>query len=365
MSSWEFVKRHRNKIAAVATAIGGAYAVKKVLDHQGVNPREWFGGQKSKEVDDETLSMSRKHFIFDSHQQSCDKQVQETVEELLKLLNARFNTEQLVRRLQTEENIQMKEKIELWEQMKVKTFARLLSLAYMHSIVLLALKTQKSVLCRETIRNFEKKDERAGGLFAYVSSLFSEPANAPNSRLFAESKAQQVFLNCINYLTTHGMNLLFDRVETAATEVLAETSLAKEFDGSSLKALLEKLKFRVECAAGESNFADLVVPVVEGESLFATGDFNAVHLEELLSKLSAQLQSPRARAVLSLCTQRYVNEIVDLVENKSAKPTALAKLLPALNAAHSEISSTSFNSVLQQNIASPELYQFSQMVFTA
>jgi hypothetical protein len=37
-STWEFVKRHKNKIAAAATLVGGVYATKKILDQQGYQP---------------------------------------------------------------------------------------------------------------------------------------------------------------------------------------------------------------------------------------------------------------------------------------------------------------------------------------
>ena len=42
--SWEFVKRHRRKIATIATAIGGVYAVKKVLDQQNIHLVDWLKG---------------------------------------------------------------------------------------------------------------------------------------------------------------------------------------------------------------------------------------------------------------------------------------------------------------------------------
>jgi hypothetical protein len=37
-SAWDFVKRHKNKIAVAATLIGGVYATKKILDQQGYQP---------------------------------------------------------------------------------------------------------------------------------------------------------------------------------------------------------------------------------------------------------------------------------------------------------------------------------------
>jgi hypothetical protein len=34
-TAWEFVKRHKTKIATAATFVGGIYATKKVLDYHG------------------------------------------------------------------------------------------------------------------------------------------------------------------------------------------------------------------------------------------------------------------------------------------------------------------------------------------
>lgn len=91
-------------------------------------------------------------------------------------------------------------------------------------------------------------------------SFFTEPANT-NPRLFTDPKAQQIFLNCIHYLTTHGLDSLFDQIESSANELIENVSLAKEFSASELKNLLEKLKFRIECTVGQCNFADFVVPI--------------------------------------------------------------------------------------------------------
>lgn len=79
-------------------------------------------------------------------------------------MNTRFNTEELVQRLQNDERIETREKVEIWQQIKLRTFARIIALAYMHSVVLLALKLQKSILCRETIKNFEKSNEDNSGM---------------------------------------------------------------------------------------------------------------------------------------------------------------------------------------------------------
>jgi hypothetical protein len=86
------------------------------------------------------------------------------VQDLIAHLNARFNTDELVARLQNDESIKPREKIEIWGQIKLKAIGRIIALAYMHSIILMALKTQKSILCKETVKNFEKSNEQPSGM---------------------------------------------------------------------------------------------------------------------------------------------------------------------------------------------------------
>jgi hypothetical protein len=199
-------------------------------------------------------------------------------------LDSRFNTDALVQRLQSDENIGAHEKVEIWNQIKLLTFSRIFAVAYMHSILLLALKLQKSILCKETIKNFEKSKEQPSGVYVfgyisfksyfrtnYVYSLFSEPANV-NPRIFTDPKAQQIFLNCIHYFTTHGLDILFDQIESSTNEVIGNVGLAKQLDPSMLKSLLEKLKFHVECKSGKCNFADFVVPISKVSSFLNNYD---------------------------------------------------------------------------------------------
>lgn len=98
-----------------------------------------------------------------------------------------------------------------------------------------------------------------------------------------------------------------------------------------------------------------------------SSEYNSAHLEELLTKLANGLQSTRSHAILSSFVQRYINESVDFVENEleTVKPIAVAKLLPIISSGYIKISSTSYDSVLQQNLSSPELYQLCQMAFTS
>lgn len=109
---------------------------------------------------------SKKNFIFDSYQQSCDKQVRDVIQDLIEHLNNRFDIDELVKRLQRDESIDTKEKVDIWNMIKHRTFSKIIAIAYMHSLVLLALKLQKSILCRETIKNFETTSQKNVGMWA-------------------------------------------------------------------------------------------------------------------------------------------------------------------------------------------------------
>lgn len=108
--------------------------------------------------------------------------------------------------------------------------------------------------------------------FGYVKSFFYEPA-VGSPQIFTDPKAQQVFLHCIQYLTINGLGALFDRIEVLTERRLANISLAKEFNASSLAILMEKIKYDVESSAGQSNFSELVVPVARVRFLGLVGNF--------------------------------------------------------------------------------------------
>ncbi|CAD5227516.1 unnamed protein product [Bursaphelenchus okinawaensis] len=316
----------------------------------------------SEEQDDHKLLQSRKTFIFDCHQQSSDKEIAETIDDLYAAINRRFNTEALVERLRTEEGIPQGEKIAIWEDIKVLTIARIIALSYYHSLVIMVLKTQKSILCKEAIRNLESSMKPKNGIVGYVSAFFFEPANG-KAQVFTDPKAQEVFLHCIQYLTCNGLADLFNRIENITRKRVGQVSLAKQFDCQGLLMLLEKIKFDLDNSAGSSNFVEFVVPISRLQTPSSSA-YNSAHLEELLTKLTESFQTSNARSLMSSFVKKYLYEAMDLLEQEldTIKPLPLAKLLPTLNDGFSKLASTEYDSVLQRNLADPDLYKYCQTV---
>ncbi|KAH7712276.1 hypothetical protein AAVH_20363, partial [Aphelenchoides avenae] len=326
------------------------------------------GRQSSLVVEkEETLSKARKHFIFDAHQQCCDKALREALSDLRQIIKNRFNTEELVERLKQDSELTNQEKVELWEQIKLRSFARILAVSFAYSLLTLAFKTQKSILCQETCRHLEasKKQGFVGeGFVNYITSFFRESEGRNRSASFSDPKAQQLFSNCIHFLNTQGVNLLFNRIEAVSEEVMGKVSLAKAITISEIKDLLEQAKFKLIASTGTKNFSDLVVPLTQPK--FRMHNEGVVHLEELLTRFVTVLQSQRCTNLMASFTQLYVNDAVQTLELSEAadKARPLAKLLPLLSDSYSSVSSTKDGSVLHQTLISSELYQFALFVFS-
>jgi hypothetical protein len=101
-SIWEFVKRHRGKIIASGAVIGSAYAAKKVYDSEYV--KEYIQSSSHQEHEAQ-LSQARRHFIFDAHQQSCDKNLLESISDIKAILKSRYPVEILVESLKDSDEI--------------------------------------------------------------------------------------------------------------------------------------------------------------------------------------------------------------------------------------------------------------------
>ncbi|KAI1718830.1 fcf1 domain-containing protein [Ditylenchus destructor] len=134
--------------------------------------------------------------------------------------------------------------------------------AYCSSLILIACKLQKSILCQETCKNMERNESKqtsswAAGIANYVTSYFwDKPEETIQSG--PDAQTQQLFSNCINFLATDGIKALCDKIEAVSTEVFGNVPLSKEVN---VKHLLEKIKSKMENATGCKNFSEYVIPL--------------------------------------------------------------------------------------------------------
>ncbi|KAI1730375.1 peroxin-3 domain-containing protein [Ditylenchus destructor] len=369
----EFLKRHRNKIATGATIVGGIYVVKKVVEsekfvevkHSASNVL--YGNSELSDSRDQyfqsNLSQARKNFIFDSHQQSCDKTVLSIIHDFRDQLGKRFETASLVERLK-QGKIEPKVKIALWEDLKIRTFGRIMAAAYCSSLILIACKLQKSILCQETCKNMEKNESKqtsswTAGIANYVSSYFwDKPEETIQSG--PDAQTQQLFSNCINFLATDGIKALCDKIEAVSTEVFDNVSLSKEVN---VKHLLEKIKSKMENVTGCKNFSEYVIPLSRPAITSLLN--HSTNLQRLLTQFVTALESYSCRTILSNFVQLYIEEFTDILNETTFEKAnlPLAKVIPIANDAFWKICSSKNDGTFHRLINSSELYQLCLLVF--
>uniref|UniRef100_A0A914ZB43 Peroxisomal biogenesis factor 3 n=1 Tax=Panagrolaimus superbus TaxID=310955 RepID=A0A914ZB43_9BILA len=265
-SIWEFVKRHRGKILASGAFVGSIYTAKKVYDSEYV--KEYIQSPSHQEHEAQ-LSQARRHFIFDAHQQSCDKNLVESISDIKAILKSRYPVEILVESLKDSDEISNEQKIQIWEDIKHKSISRIVSTSVALSIIIIATKIQKSILCSEMCKIVEETRQKqtsmtTHGIKNYISSFIwgnDDKVKPEYGTQFANPKVQQVFVNCIQFLTTSGLNQIFTKIESITEECLNNFSLTKKITVSEFEILIHQILDKFEKEAGAKNYCDYIVPV--------------------------------------------------------------------------------------------------------
>lgn len=155
---FDFIKRHRNKFIVAGVFGGGAYLATKFWDRYGTQilpyleqpifqqqsqpPLHSQDGPQSQVR--ELYDQSRKHYIFDSNQRTCNSAFLQLLPKIAQKIVASFNVEAVVQKLKTVSDPQ--EKIRLWEEAKQLAIGRLIAAAYAFTLLMIAMKTQVFLL---------------------------------------------------------------------------------------------------------------------------------------------------------------------------------------------------------------------------
>uniref|UniRef100_A0A7E4UTB8 Peroxisomal biogenesis factor 3 n=1 Tax=Panagrellus redivivus TaxID=6233 RepID=A0A7E4UTB8_PANRE len=362
-SAWEFVKRHKGKFIAAGAVVGAAVAAKSAIDADLLGLRD----TAAHEVQ---LSQARRHFLFDAHQQSCDKALTEAILDIKQVLKSRYPVEQLVESLKDGTALSNADKIRIWEDIEHKSIARVVSTAFAYSLVIVASKTQKSIVCAETcnaIVNGAKNPAQVDVLTRLSTLVFGgapQPQQSQTSPLQTDTRVQQVFINCIQFLTTSGLNQIFHTIDTIVEEQLVVFPLDKKVTAANIEELFSIVVQQVENLIGSRNYANFIVPQAGQRTLFDNS--NGAKLEELLAKFVQVLELRRCRDIMQGFVRRFITGAVGFLQiDLPALEQPMAKCLPAIADAFTIIARNSHESAFQDCLHSSELHQFTLIAFTA
>lgn len=179
-----------------------------------------------------------------------------------------------------------------------------------------------------------------------------------------EASTQQLFLQCIQYFTTHGIDQLFDRIETAVIAATDDVDLKSPATIDRLEHIFNRVRVRLE-GSDARNFSYLIVALGAAQDAHSRTAHRS-RLEALLHRLIDILECDDCKQVtgdivsiyLTACSRYCSRSIVD-----ASQPTAFAKLLPIISDSYQFVSSGEFDSPMQDSLSSNELHRFAMQVF--
>ncbi|XP_068143049.1 peroxisomal biogenesis factor 3 [Drosophila tropicalis] len=130
----DFLSRHRRKFVVTGLLVGGSffaarYAQRKLVEYQERQAREFF-------------ERTRRMHHFESTERTCNQVILGMGEEMCQAVLKECSTVELLEQLRQNP----KNKVELWEKIKIISFTRLATFVYASSMLVIALRVQLNLL---------------------------------------------------------------------------------------------------------------------------------------------------------------------------------------------------------------------------
>ncbi|KAK9711860.1 peroxin [Basidiobolus ranarum] len=265
-----FGRRHRRGFFITAGIIGsfyalGQYAKRKIVELQEKATRD--------NVAKENLRRR-----FEQNQRDCLMTVLSLLPTLGEQMISEVNVEGSIARLQqkrttrtppeatesidedqakpvvSEEVMDRKTKLELWEELKITSFTQTIASIYLTVLLNIFVHIQLNLLGRfiyiDSVLSFSEKDRE--------KSFRLEPTTDERRRLSRE--VERKFLTFSWWLLHVGWKRCVDNVKVAVEEVLGETSLKKTFNLHDVVNTIQEIRTRVEFEGNTSDLSDNRTP---------------------------------------------------------------------------------------------------------
>lgn len=225
---WKFIKRHKKKLVfAGVVVIGGRYLYqymkKRLKDFQDREAAE-------------CLKDARRQHHFDSNQRTCNMTVLSMLptlrEKLLELLNTEALTEQL--------KSNPANKLQLWEEIKVMSIARVVVLVYSCTMMCMMLRVQLNII----------------GGYMYIENIVKKNGLSKGPVHVTPTDVQEKYLSLIREFFDKGLPKLVTRVQEAVVKETGSLPLKEKLCIGNMEAILKHIRERIE-NGGESTLREL------------------------------------------------------------------------------------------------------------
>ncbi|KAM9315960.1 peroxisomal biogenesis factor 3 [Gastrophryne carolinensis] len=362
LSVWNFLKRHKRKFILLGAFAGGVYILGK------------FAQKKLREIQEreaaEYIAQARRQYHFESNQRTCNMTVLSMLPSLKEALMQQLNSESLTSLLKN----RPKNKIEIWEDLKIMSFTRSIVSVYSTCMLVILLRVQLNII---------------GGYIYLDNSSGQKPCDG----LQASPEVQQQYLSSIQHLLGDGLTELITLVKQAVQKVLGSLSLKHSLSLMELEQHIKEIRRLVEeCIrtpdVEESQSKSLLCrfmmpdeehPLTSQACGLTEKDITTIRL---LNETRDMLESPDFNTVLNSCLNRGFARLLDSIaeffrspdqelsqtapENSlSSISLPLAKIIPIANGQIHSICSEMPNHFVQELLLMEQVKDFAANVYEA
>lgn len=222
-----FLSRHRRKFFVSGVVVAGGvlairYAQRKLLEYQESKAREFF-------------ERTRRSQHFDTTERTCNQAIMGLAPNLIEQILRSLETDRILEELRKNP----KNKIELWNEVKILSFSRLTALVYACSMLVITLRVQFNVL---------------GGY------LYKDTVNGEEK---INTDVQQNYVALIQYFLRDGVELLCNLVQSKVRQVLSSYDLNQKLTLAETEQIFWSIQMAVNSDANDpsSQLASYVYPI--------------------------------------------------------------------------------------------------------
>uniref|UniRef100_A0A7G3ARW0 Peroxisomal biogenesis factor 3 n=2 Tax=Lutzomyia longipalpis TaxID=7200 RepID=A0A7G3ARW0_LUTLO len=207
-----FLSRHKRKFIISGVIVGGSvlalrYAQRKLREFQEEQAREF-------------LEKTRRLQHFESTERTCNQTIMGLAPSVFEEINRILSTDDILEQLRKKpEN-----KKELWEEMKVISFARLTTMVYASSILVVTLRIQLNLV---------------GGY------LYRDTTKTTSPEMSVTADIQQMYLALIQHFLRDGLKDLSKLIEGKVRHIMKEYDLKKKLTIGDIEQIFWSIQMAV------------------------------------------------------------------------------------------------------------------------
>lgn len=240
-----FVSRHKRKfITGVVFAAGGValhYARKKLLEFQEAQAREF-------------IEKTRRIQHFESTERTCNQAIHNLFPSVLEVITKLYDTNTILQELREKSrDLTTVQKIDLWDQLLVKSFTRIVTLVYSSTLLVISLRVQLNILAGFIYKEIDK-DEKT-----------------------ISQDIQNNYLSFIQHFLKDGIRDLALIIRNSTERCLKKYDFKQKLDLSELEQIFWSIQMAVNQSLEQSDDKNLVKILIPSE--------DAIYGDSLLQKL--------------------------------------------------------------------------------